>query len=37
METFGRYVKPGPWIERMSDGDEVVKYGLQLMDEGDWL
>lgn len=37
METLGRYVEHGPWMERMPDGEELVKYRHQLMDEGDWL
>lgn len=33
METSGRYLERGQWVERMSGGEEVVKYGHQLMDE----
>lgn len=33
VETSGRYLERGQWVERMSGGEEVVKYGHQLMDE----
>lgn len=35
MESPGRYMKHSPWVERMSDGEELVKYRHPSKEAGD--